>query len=136
MLWIKTFHVLGVIAWLVGIFYLPRIFVHYAEGQSREEDVRRLIIMAGHLFVFMTIMAVAAILFGSILWLGYGISGSWLHIKLLFVFGLLLYHAACGVILRHIKSGRTLTKSVCFRVFNEISLLLVVPILVLAIVKP
>ena len=53
MLWIKAFHLLFVIAWLAGIFYLPRIFVHYAEGRSRGEDVRRLIVMARRLFGFM-----------------------------------------------------------------------------------
>ena len=57
MLWIKCFHVLGVMAWMAGIFYLPRIFVHYAEGQAAGEDVRRLVIMAKRLYGFMTLMA-------------------------------------------------------------------------------
>ncbi len=57
MLWIKTFHILGVMAWMAGIFYLPRIFVHYREGSDAGEDVRRLVIMAGRLYGFMTLMA-------------------------------------------------------------------------------
>ncbi len=95
MLWIKALHVLAVIAWLAGIFYLPRIFVHYAEGQSRGEDVRRLVIMAGRLFGFMTVMALFAVGFGLTLWLGFHDSGRWLMVKLLFVLGLIGYHLAC-----------------------------------------
>ena len=53
MLWIKALHLFAVIAWLAGLFYLPRIFVHYAEGRAQGEDVRRLVVMARRLFVFM-----------------------------------------------------------------------------------
>src|SRR6185437_13614500 len=82
MLWVKALHVLAVIAWLAGIFYLPRIFVHYAEGHSRGEDVRRLVVMARRLFGFMTLMAVFALAFGLVLWLGFHDSGRWLMVKL------------------------------------------------------
>ena len=54
MLWIKALHLIAVTAWLAGLFYLPRIFVHYAEGLAAGEDVRRLVIMARRLFGFMT----------------------------------------------------------------------------------
>ena len=77
MLWIKALHVLAVIAWLAGIFYLPRIFVHYVEGRSHGEDVRRLVVMARRLFGFMTMMAVIALLLGLWLWLGFHDSGLW-----------------------------------------------------------
>ena len=87
MLWIKSLHVIAVIAWLAGLFYLPRIFVHYAEGLARGEDVRRLVIMARRLFGFMSVMAVFALLFGLWLWLGFHDTGRWLMIKLVFVLG-------------------------------------------------
>src|SRR6185437_8031343 len=99
MLWVKAFHVLAVIAWLAGIFYLPRIFVHYAEGRAKGEDVRRLVVMAGRLFGFMTMMAVVALLLGLWLWLGFHDDGLWLMIKLVFVAGLIVYHVACRVLL-------------------------------------
>ena len=58
MLWIKTFHILAMTSWMAGIFYLPRIFVHYVEGREAGQDVARLEIMAGKLYGFMTIMAI------------------------------------------------------------------------------
>ncbi len=136
MLWIKALHVIGVVAWLAGVFYLPRIFVHYAEGRSRGEDVRRLVIMARRLFGFMTVMAALALLFGLWLWLGYHDGGRWLMIKLAFVAGLLAYHGACRVLLARLMRGAALPGAFALRLFNEAALLLVVPIILLAVVKP
>ena len=136
MLWIKCFHVLGVMAWLTGIFYLPRIFVHYAEGRAAGEDVRRLVTMATRLYGFMTIMALAALALGLWLWQRYGYTALWLRWKLVLVLGLIGYHLACRLLLQRVRSGAPLPRSVALRWFNEASLLLVVPILVLAIVKP
>jgi len=136
MLWVKALHLIAVVAWLAGVFYLPRIFVHYAEGRAQGEDVRRLIVMAQRLFVFMTIMAALALLFGLWLWLGFHDSGRWLMIKLLFVAGLVAYHVACCVLLRRLQQAETLPSSFALRLFNEAALLLVVPIILLAVVKP
>jgi protoporphyrinogen IX oxidase len=136
MLWIKALHLIAVIAWLAGLFYLPRIFVHYAEGRAQGEDVRRLVVMAGRLFGFMTVMAAFALLFGLWLWLGFHDSGGWLMLKLLFVAGLVVYHVACRGLLRRVQQGATLPSSFALRLFNEAALLLVVPIILLAVVKP
>ena len=136
MLWVKTFHVLSVMAWLAGIFYLPRIFVHYSEGFAAGEDVRRLIVMANNLLRFMTVMALIAISLGVWLWLGYGISGTWLHIKLMFVFALVVYHGVCWHYVKRIGNSSFSMSSRFLRYFNEVSLLAVVPILVLVVVKP
>jgi putative membrane protein len=136
MLWIKALHLLAVIAWLAGLFYLPRIFVHYAEGRARGEDVRRLVVMAQRLFAFMTIMAVVALLFGLWLWLGFHDSGRWLMLKLGFVAGLLLYHLACRLLLLRLQQAAALPSAFALRLFNEAALLLVVPIILLAVVKP
>ena len=136
MLWIKCFHVLGVMAWMAGIFYLPRIFVHYAEGQAAGEDVRRLVIMATRLYGFMTLMALVAMSFGIWLWQGYGYAGLWLRIKLLLVLGLIGYHLVCRLFVQRMRHGHALPGSFALRMFNEGALLLVVPILIMAIVKP
>jgi protoporphyrinogen IX oxidase len=136
MLWIKALHVLFVIAWLAGIFYLPRILVHYAEGRSRGEDVRRLVVMARRLFGFMTLMALPALGFGLVLWFAYHDEGRWLMVKLGFVGGLVVYHIACGALLARMVREETLPGSLALRLFNECSLLLVVPIVLLAVVKP
>ena len=100
MLWIKCFHVLGVMAWIAGIFYLPRIFVHYEEGRAAGEDVRRLVTMANRLYAFMTLMAVLALGLGIWLWQGYGFAGRWLQVKLLLVIGLIGYHLACRLFVK------------------------------------
>lgn len=136
MLWIKALHLIAVIAWLAGVFYLPRIFVHYAEGRAQGEDVRRLITMARRLFGFMTLMALLAVGLGLWLWLGYQDSGRWLMWKLLFVAGLIGYHIACRALLARMSAQREFPSSRALRWFNEAALLLVVPIILLAVVKP
>jgi putative membrane protein len=136
MLWIKCFHVLGVMAWMAGIFYLPRIFVHYEEGRAAGEDVRRLITMAQRLYAFMTLMAVVALGLGIWLWQGYGFAGRWLQVKLLLVIGLIGYHLACRVFVQRLRSNAALPSGTMLRLFNEAALLLIVPILIMAIVKP
>jgi protoporphyrinogen IX oxidase len=136
MLWIKALHLTFVIAWLAGLFYLPRIFVHYVEGQASGEDVRRLIIMGRRLGAFMSFMAGIALLFGLWLWFGFQIDGRWLMIKLVFVIGLIGYHIACLVLLRRMVQHQAMPGSWALRLFNEGALLLVVPIILLAVVKP
>jgi putative membrane protein len=136
MLWIKALHLLFVIAWLAGLFYLPRIFVHYAEGHARGEDVRRLVVMAHRLFSFMTIMGILALCLGLWLWLGFGDSGRWLMLKLVFVLGLIGYHVACRALYVRMARGARMPGSLALRLFNEGALLLVVPIILLAVVKP
>jgi putative membrane protein len=136
MLWIKGLHVLMVMAWVAGVFYLPRIFVHYVEGRAQGEDVRRLIIMARRLFAFMSLMALVAICLGLWLWLGFGDGGRWLTLKLIFVAALLGYHVVCGVLLRRARRGAPLPSALVLRLFNEAALLLVAPIVLLAVIKP
>ncbi|MGH8231705.1 MAG: CopD family protein [Steroidobacteraceae bacterium] len=136
MLWVKAAHLLAVIAWLAGLFYLPRIFVHYAEGRSLGEDVRRLVVMARRLYHFMSIMAIAALLLGLWLWLGFHDTGRWLMVKLVLVLLLLGYHAACRLLLRRMQSAAAMPGALALRLFNEAALLIVVPIVLLAVVKP
>jgi protoporphyrinogen IX oxidase len=136
MLWIKALHLIAVTAWLAGLFYLPRIFVHYAEGRAAGEDVRRLVVMARKLFAFMSVMALFALLFGLWLWLGFHDSGRWLMLKLVFVLGLVTYHFACRLLLLRLQHAAPLPSAFALRLFNEAALLLVVPIILLAVVKP
>jgi putative membrane protein len=136
MLWIKALHVLFVIAWLAGIFYLPRIFVHYAEGRAAGEDVRRLVVMGRRLFAFMTIMAVFAVAFGLVLMTVYHDQGRWLDAKLGFVLLLIVYHVICRRLLGRLMRQQTLPGTLALRLFNEAALLLVVPIIIFAVVKP
>ena len=123
-------------AWMAGVFYLPRIFVHYAEGRAAGEDVRRLRIMASRLYGFMTLMAIIALALGLWLWQGYGYAGHWLQIKLLLVLGLIAYHLACRALVQRLRADAPLPSGYALRWFNEGALLLVVPIVILAVVKP
>jgi putative membrane protein len=136
MLWVKSFHVIAVMAWMAGVFYLPRIFVHYAEGLAAGEDVRRLVIMARRLFGFMTVMALIAIVLGLWMWLGFHDGGRWLMMKMVFVLALLGYHGLCRVLLARVQRGAVMPTPLQLRLINEAPLLLVVPIVILAVMKP
>jgi len=121
---------------MAGLFYMPRILVHYVEGRAANEDVRRLVIMIDRLFKFSSLMAVLAIIPGAWLWLGYGIEGTWLFLKLGFVGLLLVYHGQCYRYIRRMRDDQSIPTSIFFRAFNEAALLLVIPILILVVIKP
>ena len=136
MLWIKTFHILFVMAWMAGVFYLPRILVHYVEGKAADEDTRRLVTMGEKLLKFSTMMAVLAITLGLLLWLYYGVTGGWMHAKLLLVGLLVAYQIRTFRYLSQMKRDEVLNTSLFFRLYNEGALILVVPILILVELKP
>jgi protoporphyrinogen IX oxidase len=139
MLWVKAFHIVFVASWFAGLFYLPRIFVNLAmvpAGSVAERD--RLLLMAGKLLRFTTMLAVPAIAFGLWLWLGYGIGrgSGWLHAKLGVVLLTIAYHAACVVMLRRMRAVGPGHGHVWYRWFNEVPVLLLLAAVVLAVVKP
>ena len=136
MLWIKTFHILFVMAWMAGLFYLPRIIVHFVEGKAAAEDVQRLIVMASKLFRFSSLMALLALGLGTWLWLGYGFSGNWLIAKLGFVVLLLAYHYQSWRYVILMQRDHKIHTSLFFRLYNEGALIIVIPILILVVVKP
>lgn len=136
MLWLKTFHILFVMSWMAGIFYLPRIFVHFVEGQEAGQQVDRLAIMAKKLYGFMTIMMMIAIGSGLWLWLGFGFSGGWIHVKLLFVVFMLGYHFWCKARVKEMQLGALDHSGVFYRWMNELPLILTIVILIMVVVKP
>lgn len=135
MLWIKTFHLVFVTSWFAGLFYLPRILVNLAMENDATARAR-LLLMAHKLYRFMTLLAVPALAFGLWLWLGYGFSGGWLHAKLVLVVLLVGYHHACGRLLRKFDQDRNTRSHVWFRWFNEIPVLVLLAVVILAVVKP
>jgi putative membrane protein len=135
MLWVKTFHLLFVISWFAGLFYLPRILVNLAM-EDNETSYARLLLMARKLYRFMTILAVPALMFGLWLWLGYGISGGWMHAKLVLVVLLIGYHHACGSLLKKFEQKRNTRSHVWFRWFNEVPVLVLFATLILVVLKP
>lgn len=134
MLIVKWLHIVFVISWFAGLFYLPRIFVNHA----MIEDVathERLALMEYKLFRFMTPLGLLALATGG--WLmSYGFSGGWLHAKLALVFVLIVYHVYCGVLVKRFAAQRNVRSHVWYRVFNEAPVLLLFAVAFLAVVKP
>jgi putative membrane protein len=136
MLWIKSLHIIFVVAWFAGLFYLPRLFVYHALSEDRP-GIERFKIMERKLYY--GIMAPSAVLtvgFGLWLWLGYGISGGWLHAKLALVVMLIAYHLYCGKLLADFKHDRNRRGHVYYRWFNEIPVLILIGVVILVVVKP
>ncbi|HEY6897430.1 MAG TPA: CopD family protein [Rhodocyclaceae bacterium] len=137
MLWVKAFHIVFVVSWFAGLFYLPRIFVNLAMVSADSVAEReRLLLMAAKLYRFVTPIGALAVAFGFWLWIGFGFSGGWLHAKTALVLGLVAYHLSCGAVLRNFQAGRNKRSHVWFRVFNEIPVLALVTIVILVVVKP
>lgn len=137
MLWIKVFHIVFVVSWFAGLFYLPRIFVNLAlvpPGSDAERE--RLLLMAKKLYRFVTPIAALAIGLGFWLWFGYGFSGGWLHAKTVLVAGLAGYHFWCGRLLTQFARGASPHSHVWFRFFNEVPVLAMIAICILVVVKP
>jgi putative membrane protein len=139
MLWIKSLHLVFVISWFAGLFYLPRILVNLAL-ETDATSTTRLLLMARKLYRFMSILAVPAVAFGLWLWLvvgiGRGPGNGWMHAKLFLVVLLLGYHHACGSMLKKFELGLNKRSHIWFRWFNEIPVLVLLAIVILVIVKP
>jgi protoporphyrinogen IX oxidase len=136
MLWIKSLHVIFVVAWFAGLFYLPRLFVYHAQSDdatSRE----RFKVMERKLYRGIMIPSMAlTITFGVWLWLGYGITGGWLRAKLVLVAILVAYHFWLGKLVDDFARDDNRHTHVFFRWVNEIPLVILAATVVLVIVKP
>lgn len=137
MLWVKAFHLFFVVSWFAGLFYLPRIFVNLAMVPADSPTEReRLLVMARKLYRFVTPIGLLAVAFGLWLWLGFDFRGGWLHVKTALVFGLLGYHFYCGKLYRDFLAGDNTRSHRWYRVFNEIPVLVLLSVCILAVVKP
>jgi len=135
MLWIKSFHIIFVVSWFAGLFYLPRLFVNHA--MTRDAAViEQLKAMERKLYRFVTPLGVLALATGLWLWLGYGISGGWLMAKLALVAALVVYHLYCGKLLLDFKQDRNAHSDVWYRWFNEFPVLILIVVVILVVVKP
>ncbi|MBI1907000.1 MAG: CopD family protein [Rhodocyclales bacterium] len=135
MLILKALHIVFVVSWFAGLFYLPRLFVNHAmvsDAATRE----RLELMERKLYRFMTPLAVLAVALGVWLWLGYGFAGGWLHAKVALVAGLLAYHVYCGKLMKDFAAGRNVRSHMWFRVFNEVPVLVLIAVTFLVVLKP
>ncbi|ENA34100.1 MULTISPECIES: protoporphyrinogen oxidase HemJ [Pseudomonas] len=137
-LWIKALHIIALVCWFAGLFYLPRLFVYHAQSEdtvSRE----RFILMERKLYRgIMLPSMLATLVFGIVLlvlnpgWLSQG----WMHTKLALVFLLVGYHHMCGAMLKRFARGENKHSHVFYRWFNEAPVLILIAIVILVVIKP
>lgn len=140
MLWVKSLHIIFMVTWFAGLFYLPRLFVYHTMSNDFP-SIERFKVMERKLYYgIMTPGAILTIIFGMWLWLGYGISGIagswWLHAKLSLVVVLIAYHYYCGRLLTDFKLDRNQHGHVYYRWFNEIPVIILIAVVILVVVKP
>jgi protoporphyrinogen IX oxidase len=138
MLWIKALHIVFVVAWFAGLFYLPRLFVYHAQATDRD-GIERFKVMERKLFRgIMTPSAVLAIGLGLWLWLGYGVGAGtgWMHAKLAIVIALVVYHLWCGKLCGDFRRDRNTKSHAWYRWFNEAPVVLLLAAVILVVVKP
>ena len=139
MIWVKALHVIFMVTWFAGLFYLPRLFVYHADVQDPASH-DRFLVMERKLFAIMTIGAVLTAVFGlwmlaDYAWAAWSGSG-WLPTKLALVAALVVFHLYCLKIMREFRGGTARHSHVFYRWINEIPALLLVAIVLLAVVKP
>jgi putative membrane protein len=136
---VKTLHIVFVVAWFAGLFYLPRLFVYHAQAAPDDRiGIERFKVMERKLYAgIMTPAAVLTVVFGLWLWLGYGIGGEWLHAKLVLVLVLIAFHVYLGALMRDFARERNRHGHVFYRWLNEIPALpLLIAIVYLVVAKP
>ncbi len=148
-LWVKTFHLLFVMAWIAAAFYLPRILINLVEAGDTVDVRARLVLMGRRLYRFGHVMLGLALLLGLVLWMGYtviadfptmapmGAGGSgWLHAKLALVVLLIVHFVVAGRWLKGVNAGHALPSTRALRWFNEIPVFLLLGVIWLVLVKP
>lgn len=137
MLWLKAFHIIFVVTWFAGLFYLPRLFVYHTAA-SDAIGRERFVVMERRLFVLMTLGGTLAVAFGISMvaaapaFLGF----LWLRVKLVLVAALIGYHLWCYKLLGELRDGRSRHSQRWFRIFNEVPTVLLIAIVVLAVLRP
>jgi putative membrane protein len=135
-LWVKALHIIFMVTWFAGLFYLPRLFVYHAQATDAA-GIERFKVMERKLYYgIMTPSATLTVAFGVWLWLGYGPWGAWLHAKLVLVAILVAYHLYCGRLLGDFKHDRNRHGHVWYRWFNELPVLILFSAVLLVVLKP
>jgi len=135
MLLYKTLHIIFMVTWFAGLFYLPRLFVYHAQSEDQISKDRFIIMERKLFWGIMTPGAILTILFGVLLIEYHGMS-YWLKMKILLVFLLALYHVWCGILLEKFKADSNPHGHVWYRIFNEVPVIFLVLIVALVVYKP
>lgn len=141
--WFKAFHLIGVVVWFAGLFYLVRLFVYHAEASQEPEPAQTILknqyqIMEKRLYHIITMpgmIVTVAMAIGLLTTEPEVLKSGWMHIKLAFVAALLVYHFYCGRLMRQLEAGECNWSGQHFRALNEAPTLLLVVIVLLAVFK-
>jgi putative membrane protein len=138
-LWLKAFHVIFMVAWFAGIFYLPRLFVNHAETNSTTV-AQHLKGMEKRLLYFVTPFAIFTLILGLAMIHAYGsdwfVTAKWLHIKIVLVVALLAYHGYCFKLVKTFAQDKNTRSGRFYRFFNEVPVVILFAIIILAYLKP
>jgi len=140
-MWLKALHLIFMVTWFAGLFYLPRLFVYHAMSDDEISNQRFKVMERKLFYGIMTPGAILTIIFGfwmlsDYAWAAYANSGWWLHAKLALIAVLVIYHIYCGKLVRDFRDDRNKHGHVYYRWFNELPVLILVAIIILASVKP
>jgi putative membrane protein len=136
-LWLKAFHIIFMVTWFAGLFYLPRLFVYHAAATD-PAGIERFQVMERRLFVMMTLGGTLTAAFGIGLLIAVPglMQSGWLHTKLTLVALLIGYHVWCYRLILGLRTGRNTHGQRWYRWFNEVPSLLLIAIVLLAVLKP
>lgn len=138
MLWLRALHIIFVVCWFAGLFYLPRIFVYFAASEDSATRAQ-LAVMSRRLYRFVTPFMVLTVVFG--VWMitlapDYYVNATWLWLKLAGVAFLIVYHFQCGRYVKAINDDSDSHSHVFYRFFNEVPVLFLFAIVFLVVLKP
>jgi putative membrane protein len=136
MLWIKALHIVFVVAWFAGLFYLPRLFVYHAMAEDAPARERFKVMERKLYRGIMTPAMVLTLATGLWMWLGYGFEGGWLYAKVALVFVLVAYHFWMRSLMMDFARDANRRTHVFFRWVNELPTVILVAIVILVVVKP
>lgn len=139
MLYVKAFHIISMVAWFAGLFYLPRLFVYHADA-SDQISITRFKVMQRRLYYGITwpsgiMTTVLGLWLVSYSW-QYYLSQGWMHAKFIFIVAIWGYHFACGKYVKTFAADKNTKKSRYFRLFNEIPTIYLICTVLLVVVKP
>ena len=139
MLLIKSFHIVAMVAWFAGLFYLPRLFVYHTDAKDKI-SIERFKVMERRLYYGITWpSAILTTLFGLLLIAynpAYYLKAGWMHAKFLMIILLWLYHLLCGHYLKQFACAKNKKSGVFYRIFNELPVIFLLSIVILVVVKP
>ena len=137
MLWFKALHLVFMVTWFAGLFYLPRLFVYHAMSEDQTSIDRFKIMERKLYFGIMTPGMILTLVFGiSLLVVGDYMTQLWMHIKLALIAVLVVYHVHCGRLLMDFKHDRNTRSHVFYRWYNEFPVIFLIAIVFLAVFRP